>query len=451
MEKDASHADPQSNTISPCSLKGPVVVVIAVVMDPNTPAVSTDRAAVVANRFFATSSALLVIATLLFTARIWTRCLPGAKMLADDYVCVLAYVCFLPLYCSGNSALMCKQIFIVTTNGLFFKSIEFRSYDSTRSKLTIANIEDASFYSIIGQPFWAWSMAAIKISIALMLIRLEPGVRWRRFLWAMVALQVVLTMYNTLAQFLGCIPFHKTWDFTGAVPGKCWPMRTSFVSQITVQAFVVFTDWVFALMPISFIRKIHRPLRERIVIGVLMGLGIFAGAASLVKIEKIYRLSRTHSMEDVFLQYVTIEMWCSIEALVGFIASCVPCLRGPSQRLLEHYGLVSPRPPNNYTSFAGQVYRGPRQGTHTTGGTETVVEPPIRMKSMKRMSSDGDSVVEILPSGRVVGKKDEIWRTTEVHMEREQRWSAAQMGTSWLNAANAPSAPSAPARRPNPG
>lgn len=61
-------------------------------MDRNTPAPPSDRAVHIAWEFSVISAVLLATATLLFVARLWTRCFPVFRMLADDYVCAVGYV-----------------------------------------------------------------------------------------------------------------------------------------------------------------------------------------------------------------------------------------------------------------------------------------------------------------------------------------------------------------------
>jgi hypothetical protein len=44
------------------------------------------------------------------------------------------------------------------------------------------------------------------------------------------------------------------------------------------------TDVAFALLPLAFIFKLNRPVREKVVLGVLMGLGLIASACSIAKL-----------------------------------------------------------------------------------------------------------------------------------------------------------------------
>lgn len=317
--------------------------------------------------------------------------------------------------------LMCLQAFVMTHSTLYLHSLGWIWKDDT-SKLTLADSEDSRFYSVIAQPFWAWAMAFTKSSIALMLLRLEQVPFWRRFLWAMIVLQIVLGVYNMVTQLVQCMPLELAWNLHENVTHKCWPQVAYKASSVTVQLFNVVTDWTFALLPISFLRKVQRPLRERVIIGVLMALGGFAGIASVVKIHPIVRLGNVGNFE---VEYSRIGMWSAIEELVAFSCSCVPCLRAPFQRALEFFGIASTLPSSTYGRQYGQMYgvnsrsqsglpNRLKKSSKSDGHNSTMI-----LKSM-RTNNDGQSEEHILTPMGVAGK-NEIWCTTEVRIEDEDR------------------------------
>jgi hypothetical protein len=61
-----------------------------------------------------------------------------------------------------------------------------------------------------------------------------------------------------------------------------YPLLHTQVLTCFVAVFIL-TDFACALLPLAFIRKINRPLRERVVLAVLMGLGLFVGACGVAK------------------------------------------------------------------------------------------------------------------------------------------------------------------------
>jgi hypothetical protein len=183
-------------------------------------------------------------------------------------------------------------------------------------------------------------MATIKIAFAFMLLRIEQKQGWRRFLWAMIFLQITFAFYNTIGILVQCIPIEKAWDLVNAVPGSCWSKEAQSNSTIVVAVFNAITDFVFAALPINFLRKIQRPVRERAVVGVLMGFGIFAGIASIIKITAAAQFSRTG---DMLNESTNMGMWSVVEELIGFIVICVPCLLPASQRAAQIFSGITTR------------------------------------------------------------------------------------------------------------
>jgi hypothetical protein len=230
-------------------------------------------------------------------------------------------------------------------------------------------------YASIAQPIWAWSMVFIKVSFALMLLRIEQAKLLRRFLFFMIGLQITLGIYNTLAIVLQCVPVRKAWDLLGVVPGTCWSRRALSISSISVSVIHILTDFLLAALPISFLRKIQRPVRERVLVGALMGLGFFAGVASIIKIRAAIDFGKA---DDPVNASINIGMWSVIEELVGFIVICIPCLRSPFQRVLQYCGLLSVRI---------------RQHTFTRGyASSGNVKHVVRSQSQSRLATvEGDA------------------------------------------------------------
>jgi hypothetical protein len=256
-------------------------------------------------------------------------------------------------------------------------------------------------------------MCAVKVSVALMLLRLETGKAMRRFLWANVALQVVLGIYNMITQLLQCVPLAGAWDLSNNVDKKCWSPDAIRANLIAVSTINIATDFLFALLPINFLRKVQRPLRERAIIGCLMALGTFAGVASIIKLHAGSNFGRT---KDSTREGINIGMWSLVEELCGLIAACVPCLRSPFQRVLRYFGLVS----THKTSYAHTYGQMPDRHSKFKSTTRNMSTGgvAIQMKSMRSASADAQSEENILPHEHA--KEGEIWCTTEVTMEEEE-------------------------------
>ncbi|KAK0714179.1 hypothetical protein B0T26DRAFT_651462 [Lasiosphaeria miniovina] len=369
--------------------------------DPNLiPSPPSDAANSLAHSFAAVAITLNVISFMLFSGRLYTRAFPVFIMGWDDYVISAAW------------------IFIVSNSTMLLLTVPY-VFRGDPSAFTLADVMHSDKLATLSQPVWAWSMATIKISVAGMLLRLERQRAIRRVLWALIWLQLVVCIYVTLSSTLQCIPLRAAWDLLGLVTdAKCWSKQAIRVNSICVASFNIVTDVIFALAPMMFLRRVQIPLRERVVIGVLMALGIFAAAASVVKAVIAAEFGKT---DDSNLEGISMGTWSLVEEQIAFIAACIPCLRRPLQQVLRRFGLATTVNTHSVTAKptgAGSGY-GMMNGNHSTS-----YNGAIKMKSMT--SSQAQSEEDILAPqrgntpGDVIGDT-EIWRTTEVrvHSERE--------------------------------
>ena len=264
-------------------------------------------------------------------------------------------------------------------------------------------------------------MALIKMSVGFMLLRLEQEVAWRRFLWVLIALQGILAIYNTATQLTRCIPLSAIWEFLRMEPSKCWSIDSVRINIICTSSIHIATDFIFALLPISFLRKVQRPLRERLVIGVLMALGIVAGAASTMKLANSLTFGRSR---DLKTEGIKIGLWSVIEELVGFIAACIPCLRQPFQRVLERLRIISPGNADHDREY-GHMYEvsGNMKGRAKKSGSGNV----IKLMNVRGQSNDDESEENILGGGDDM-KSGEIWLTTELRLEEERSRQVSRAG-----------------------
>jgi hypothetical protein len=204
---------------------------------------------------------------------------------------------------------------------------------------TTDEVEHSSKVGSISLPFWAWSTGLVKISIACMLLRFSQGKRWRLLLYFMVALNIVLIGYSGIFGLFRCIPYRTIWDFRGEVKvKKCFTQEVSVASQYVAAACNVSTDVVFSLVPRTFLGKIRRPLREKVVIGGLMALGLIASGFSLAR---AVITAHPHLVHNIDALINTIGLLSCLEVQTSLIAACIPTLRSTSKKILQRLGLIN--------------------------------------------------------------------------------------------------------------
>jgi hypothetical protein len=87
--------------------------------------------------------------------------------------------------------------------------------------------------------------------------------------------------------------------------------------MLTLLALLVATDFIIALLPIVFIRQLNRPVRDKVVLSILMGCGLLATA---VGIGKIVCYQRNAAIKDLFYQgvYVGIFTFVPVPSFPGY-------------------------------------------------------------------------------------------------------------------------------------
>jgi len=138
-------------------------------------------------------------------------------------------------------------------------------------------------------------------------------------------------------------------------------------------------------------------LREKIIIGVLIGLGYLA-VASIMKAVAAARFGNT---DDANTEGTTMGAWTLIEDQVAFIATSVLCLRSLFQSLMVKIGAATTR----------------------NAITKGIEQQRIYGEDWHRWSHQVESMTGDSPSEENILSMDGkpgIWRTTEVKMEEEE-------------------------------
>ena len=148
-------------------------------------------------------------------------------------------------------------------------------------------------------PVWIWASSLVRISVAFMLLRIKNMGLWRAGLWASIIIQVAIASGRTLFELLKCRPLRAVW-YPGLPGSTCVAVEkvqkviiatsgSHFLSLVALKSnhrvvVFIFFDIAFSLVPIGFLRNVRGPLREKIVIAILMALGVVASVAAIIKL-----------------------------------------------------------------------------------------------------------------------------------------------------------------------
>jgi hypothetical protein len=244
---------------------------------------------------------------------------------------------------------------------------------------------------------WGLSMTCIKISIALTLLRIQGKERgWRIFLYTLMAIQTIYGIGNTLFNLvIACRPLEAAWN--PFLPGaKCVSYEIMRGVSNTGSAINITTDVLLSLAPATFLRKLNRPLRERIFVCVLMGMGLFASVSSIVKTVIVKDWGDPMTADDWWAMGVSICTWTVLEQLLGVLAACVPAMKGIFQRCLGAMGVHLTENKSQHRSGYYIHNGGTGAGISRTGGDPTATYRSQRddFRSEQRFSRKGKEMYD---------------------------------------------------------
>lgn len=277
--------------------------------------------------------ALLFMSILLLAARLWSRLQPVYRLKIDDWTVLAATVCYPPLLLpTANTH---PQILAIAQYLLLIMSV-LNGLGRRTFSVPAARRSTAMRYLFISQIFWYWSVTLVKLSVALLLLRLKQTRPWRSSLYLIMAIAISAVVVQTCFQFLQCRPFSVFWDPRGFRSAVCFRRSIIDGNIIIFSSIQVALDVIFSFVPIMFVRKLNLPRREKIFMCVLMGLGLFA---SVVAIVRTLMLQEYYITPDTFRSSVTITLYAVLEQHLALMAATVPTLKSFIETTLVRAGL----------------------------------------------------------------------------------------------------------------
>ncbi|KAI6374822.1 hypothetical protein MCOR25_003084 [Pyricularia grisea] len=382
------------------------------------PIIISDRAVFVGQVFYGIGIPLLVLATVTLGYRMFQ--INARRALWSDGCIVVGYI--LTVACLG---LFVPQSFL--TPGI-------------KSPEAILEGQKGSFLSI---PIWGMSMAFIKASIGLTLLQIQNQ-RWFQILiWSNIAASVAYGFGNMGFILLSCRPLQAAWgDFADPTKAQCLPSTYIRKAALTGAVVSVVTDLMLSLAPISFLWTLKRPLRERIVLGCLMSLGLLAAMSSVAKNLIIADFGKENV--DVWAMNISISTWTACEMLLGIIAACTPFCRPVLEKCFINMGISltgtaksSKALVKNYGISCSRRLGAYRRATagDTFGSSVAAGAPPRIDQQLTQFESDEDPLKSGIqlqsprlhaggaegsgsPGSLTVNRSNSgIYKTTDIHMQ----------------------------------
>lgn len=176
--------------------------------------------------------------------------------------------------------------------------------------------------------YWTFEMlytvtlGTIKISICFLYLRLFPGEKFRRLVWATLIFNLFVLVAFSFSSVFQCRPLSYFWSgWDGEQKGTCDNINAAAWAHAVIN--IVLDVWMLGL-PASQVWRLNVPMRKKIEILAMFGFGIFLTIVSIVRLKSLYTFKRTRNPTNDLL---SASIWSSLEITVGLIVACMPAAR----------------------------------------------------------------------------------------------------------------------------
>ncbi|KAK7749708.1 hypothetical protein SLS53_000287 [Cytospora paraplurivora] len=179
-------------------------------------------------------------------------------------------------------------------------------------------------------------MMLIKLSIGFFLLRLAVQKRYTYTVYASMVIVLIWSLALFFWDIFQCSPVQAQWDYT--IPNlKCVSAQEVVNTAYALSVMTIVTDWLYALLPIPMIWKVKMNKQTKATVVVILGLGIFASIATLIRLKYLADLTDT---SDILFAGTDAMVWTLVEPGVAITAASLVTIR-PLLRQIRLKGFES--------------------------------------------------------------------------------------------------------------
>jgi hypothetical protein len=246
----------------------------------------------------------------------------------------------------------------------------------------------------LDQIFYKFTINLTKLSILCLYLRIFSQPWFRRTCWASVLVIFGYSLASIVATIFQCSPIQRVWDKAHYPAGTCINITAFWYANAVYN---LITDVVILASVPGVVWKLRLPLRQRLGLTVVFGLGIFVFATSILRMTTLDQSSKAPDPTEGTLKST---MWTTIEASAAIVCACLPMVRTPVQRLVPR---LFPSHGGSGTRKEGAGGRVP--AVNGRAGADVVV-PNVPKESLPLESEDDNTPTWVTTRGTRRSKGD---------------------------------------------
>jgi len=254
----------------------------------------------------ATTILFLSLSWIVIVARCYARIFVTKNFYVDD---LLAGICLILFTAYGG----------VGIAGVYF-GVGRHVYDLPPAGIR-ASLKVWYFCEII----YAVTACALRVTVGMFLLRIVSRKVHRVIIHTLNAIGIAFGACYLATIVFQCIPLPYFWerlDMNGV--GICFDANISVRMTIAATVVGAVIDWSFGLLPIWVLWTVHLSSRRKIVVCSLLGLGVFASIAPIVRLPYLVGLLDN---ADFLWATTDVAIWSVVELGIGLVVISLPACR----------------------------------------------------------------------------------------------------------------------------
>ncbi|KAK2871780.1 hypothetical protein FQN49_002835 [Arthroderma sp. PD_2] len=251
-------------------------------------------------------------------------------------------------------------------------------------------IRPSRITSFICQLLFVPLMSFVKLSILASYLRFFTEKKYIRLAWLQIGLVMAWFVCFFIMMFFACIPLTNYWN--SLTQEGCMDEANRLLPAIYSNAVM---DVMILLTPCPTLWKLHLPIRDRIVLIAMMGLGLIACVAGCIKSYYMYQtLVGTY---DVTWEGYKVWVWTDIEVNLAVICASIPVLRPFAQKYFPTLGFRSSNGRSQYAARWGST----PSGAMNSGGIykqQTIHQTVRSRQTTEDGEDDSGSTIALSPT-----------------------------------------------------
>ncbi|KAK1976916.1 hypothetical protein LZ30DRAFT_804370 [Colletotrichum cereale] len=261
----------------------------------------------------ATTTTLLVLATVFVGFRFWSRWVVRFKYGADDWFMVAGLV-------------------VTFMAGAINYAMIGQGLGRHAATLTLDNQVEFLKLLLAFECIYVTAVMLVKVSLLLMYCRIFPSSNFRIAAITLGGITVAWWIAIVCVCIFQCTPIEKA--YMPFLDGHCIDLKASFIGNAIPN---ILTDVAILCLPVGQVWKLQATLTHRLSLCFMFLLGGFVLFASIYRFTTLMQFQ----IADTTWTLATACTWCVVECACGVISACLPTLRPLMMKISTKFGNVA--------------------------------------------------------------------------------------------------------------